>query len=179
MSFKDITNNVYGNLKVIKRVDNDKYNNAQWLCKCSCGKECVVLGYHLRTGHTTSCGNRVHKKGIQNPCYRHGKRNTRLYKIYYNMKDRCYNVNNKKYNCYGKRGIKICDEWLSDFMNFYNWAIDNGYDEKLTIDRINNDGNYEPDNCRWLSRQAQNWNTSRTKNRPPDYIIKELHKVDG
>lgn len=171
----DITNNKYGNLIVIKRVENDKYNNAQWLCKCICGNECVVLGYHLRTGHTSSCGcSHSSKIGKLNPSYKHGKRNTRLYKIYYNMKDRCYNAKNKRYSNYGGKGIIICNEWLEDFENFYSWAMQNGYEDNLTIDRINNDGNYEPCNCRWITKQAQNWNTSRTKNMPPSYILKEL-----
>ena len=81
-----------------------------------------------------------------------------LYKRYYSMKARCYNKNSQAYSNYGGRGIKICDEWLSDFMNFYNWAMENGYNEKLTLDRINNNGNYEPSNCRWITDYEQRFN---------------------
>ena len=92
---------------------------------------------------------------------KHGKRNTRIYGIYQKMKQRCYNKNNSNYIRYGARGIKICDEWLdkeNGFINFYNWSMRNGYTDKLTIDRINNDGNYEPSNCRWVTNKIQSNN---------------------
>lgn len=93
----------------------------------------------------------------------HGKRNTRLYCIWVSMKQRCYNKNNKDFVKYGSRGIKICDEWLNDFMSFYNWSMENSYKEDLTIDRINNNRNYEPSNCRWttIKKQSNNRRTNR------------------
>lgn len=94
----------------------------------------------------------------------HGLRNTRLYSIWANMKTRCYNKNNCKYKSYGKRGIKVCDEWLHDFMTFYDWSMTHGYDDTLTIDRINVDGNYEPDNCRWVTELEQHYNRQDTIN---------------
>lgn len=98
-----------------------------------------------------------YKKHTNDKTY-HGLKDTRLYHIWFGMKARCYNANSENYKHYGGRGIKICDEWKNDFMKFYNWAIRNGYDDELSIDRINVDGNYEPTNCRWAtaSEQAKN-----------------------
>lgn len=101
------------------------------------------------------------RRGIQNHRYIDGRKNTRLYSIYRNMLSRCYNKNTSHYLRYGGRGIKVCDEWLSDFKNFYNWSINNGYSNDLTIDRRNNDLDYCPDNCRWVSIKTQCRNTSR------------------
>ena len=97
--------------------------------------------------------------GQNNPNFRHGKKNTRLYNVWQGMKQRCYNPNSIKYKNYGARGITVCDEWKNNFINFYNWAIQNGYDETKTrkeqsLDRINNNKNYEPSNCRWVSQKV-------------------------
>ena len=126
-------------------------------CICDCGDIVYVKGCHLRSGHTKSCGclNVEKNKKLHT---KHGKRYTRLYRIWLNMKDRCYNKNNLSYKNYGGRGIKICDEWLHDFVNFYNWSMTNGYKDELTIDRINVNGNYEHSNCRWATTKQQNNN---------------------
>lgn len=96
--------------------------------------------------------------GNKNPNYKHGMKGSRLYSIYYNMKNRCYNKNSLSFHNYGERGIKICKEWLNNFVNFYEWSIKNGYDDCLTLDRINNDGDYEPNNCRWTTKREQSLN---------------------
>lgn len=89
----------------------------------------------------------------------HGKRHTRLYGIWLQMKNRCFNAKTKRYKDYGGRGITVCDEWRNDFQSFYNWSISNGYDDTLTIDRKDNSGNYEPSNCRWVTVKEQNRNS--------------------
>lgn len=86
---------------------------------------------------------------------------TRLYKIWCQMKQRCNNSNNTAYHRYGGRGIIVCDEWANDFMIFYDWSLCNGYSNDLSIDRIDNDGNYEPSNCRWATTKIQQRNTTR------------------
>lgn len=117
----------------------------------------VEIG-NLKRG-TRSCGC-LHRERVR----KHGKRHTRLYSIWLNMHDRCCNINNKCYSDYGGRGITICDEWLNDFMSFHNWAMNNGYQENLTIDRIDVNGNYEPNNCRWADMKTQNRNKRNNKN---------------
>ena len=134
-------------------------NNSQryWLCKCKCGNEKYIPTRNLICGKTVSCGcyaieKRKNRKGENNPNFKHGKSHKRLYTIYNCMKQRCYNEKANEYYLYGGKGIKICDEWMNDFESFYKWSMENGYADNLTIDRINNDGNYEPDNCQWISR---------------------------
>ncbi len=153
---KDITGNKYGRLTVLG-LDSIRNRSSYWLCLCECGNEKVVRNDCLKSGNTQSCGclNHEHGRVI------HGLVRTRLYRIYHAMKQRCYNPNANRYDRYGERGIRICDEWLNSFSAFAEWAISNGYADGLTIDRINNDGNYEPSNCRWVTQRVQMRNTSR------------------
>lgn len=208
----------FGKLVVVKPLGHDKYNNAQWLCRCDCGKECIttskclrsgdkrscgclhsedltgkrfgrlvaiemlaerknrrivyrckcdcgnvvdVVASELRDGHTRSCGCLV-RDALKERSTTHGKTSTRLYQVWEGIKARCNNPNHMGYHRYGGRGISICSEWL-DFSAFEKWALEHGYDENAkrgdcTIDRIDNDGNYEPSNCRWVDMkiQAQN-----------------------
>lgn len=124
--------------------------------KCACGNKFKSQTHYIKIGHTKSCGCLNIKLFTT-----HGKSDTRLYIIYHSMIRRCYDKNHKFYDNYGKRGIIICEEWRNDFMSFYNWSIANGYSESLSIDRIKNSGNYEPNNCRWVKKTVQQQNTRR------------------
>lgn len=86
----------------------------------------------------------------------------RIYRIWRNMKTRCYNINHERYYCYGGKGVVVCDEWKDNFINFKEWAFSNGYNDSLTIDRIDSDGNYEPSNCRWISKSLNNEYSNHT-----------------
>lgn len=132
------------------------------LCKCDCGNITKVRNTYLKNGYTKSCG--CIKENSSN--YKHGKYKTRVYRIWRGMKGRCYNKGNGGYKYYGARGITVCQEWLDKndgFENFYKWAIENGYNDNLSIDRINPSGNYEPNNCRWSTNLVQENN--KTSNR--------------
>lgn len=154
---KDLTGKTFGRLTVVRRVGTDRNKKPLWLCKCSCGKEKLVISQSLINGVTKSCGC-LQREHNENGNTKHGHRNTRLYKIWIGMFQRTENNKNPNYNDYGGRGIRVCDEWKNDFMNFYNWAMENGYKENLTLDRRNNNENYEPSNCRWVTQKEQNNN---------------------
>lgn len=145
----------FGKLTVIEECrERAKGNHILYRCLCECGNYCNVRGYDLRHEKTRSCGCLIKT---------HGKSHSKLYDKFISMKRRCYDAKRKDYQYYGARGIQVCDEWLNDFQAFYDWAINNGYRDGLTIDRINNDGNYEPSNCRWATMEQQNNNTRLTK----------------
>ena len=128
-----------------------------WKCICDCGNVCVVHGTKLRNGHTRSCGcarmESIHKRKITKPHYK------KIYQVWSNMKNRCQNEKNAKYKYYGGKGIAICDEWMN-FDEFYQWCIESGYVESLTLDRVDSNGNYEPANCRWITLAEQQRNKS-------------------
>ena len=164
---KDIQGRRYGKLTAMSYIGNDKTGRALWRCKCDCGAECILNSHHLISGNTTSCGCKTTK---------HNMTNTRLFKIWSGIKERCLNSSSKDYENYGGRGIGVCQEWQSDFLPFYLWAIKNGYQESLTIDRIDNSKGYAPDNCRWATPKVQASN--RRTNRRLEYQGK-LDTISG
>lgn len=154
----DITGQKFGRLTVIKFIEK-RNQHYYYLCKCDCGNEKIVEKGNLRALKIKSCG--CFKKEKDSFPKKHGKSYTKLYRIYKALINRCYRQKDINYKNYGGRGISVCQEWLNDFMSFYNWAVLNGYQENLSIDRINVNGNYEPNNCRWTDKITQANNTRR------------------
>lgn len=153
----DLTGQKFGRLKVLQFIEIRKHHS-YWLCKCNCGNITEVSNSSLRSGKVKSCGclrKEVTRQNAIKTKTTHHLTNTRIYNIWRSMKKRCYLKTHKAYKDYGARGIKVCDEWKNDFMSFYNWAIVNGYKEDLTLDRINVNGFYEPNNCRWVTMEIQ------------------------
>jgi len=162
----DMAGQVFGRLTVLERAENTKNNKAQWLCLCECGNKIIVSRRRLKDGMTKSCG--CYRVDIGKLNKTHGMKGTRLYRIWSGMKDRCLNPKSKYWDRYGGKGITVCDEWKT-FENFMNWSSENGYTEKLTLDRIENSKGYKPSNCRWATMEQQENN--RTNN--------ILHTIDG
>lgn len=165
----DLSGQKFGRLLVVKDTGKRKRRQKIWMCVCDCGNKKEVATSYLINGDVKSCG-----------CYRkeceinnlskfwgqpktHGLSKTRIYRIWADMKERCFNPRKRCYKFYGGRGITVCSEWQENFMDFYNWAMLNGYQDNLTIDRVNVNGNYEPSNCRWATAREQANNKQLTK----------------
>jgi len=161
-NYIDLTGRKFGKFTVIS--ETSKRKPTMFLCKCECGVVIEVRSGDLINGSSKGCRRCTNMT--------HGMSKTHIYRVWADMKTRCLNVNSGIYKDYGKRGIKICETWVNSFESFKEWAIKNGYDEKLTIDRINNNGNYEPNNCRWTTMSVQNANKRLKK-----YTINNVSKT--
>lgn len=189
----DLTGQRFGRLTVIERRGSAASGHALWHCKCDCGNYHTTTSNQLHSG-TKSCGclqrERAsvcakERKGVSARKRRAiGRDHQRLYQCYKDMLNRCYSPKNKRFDCYGNRGVGVCCEWLSDFNSFRVWALANGYNDSLTLDRIDVNGNYEPSNCRWATSKTQNNN--RSNNRIVQYNgetmtlheLSEKHDID-
>ena len=164
----DLTGMRFGRLVVVSRAGSNAKGNALWRCRCDCGKETVVVGYSLNGGRSKSCGCLHHEQlstRNRNEKRTHGETHTRLYTIWRGIRCRCNNKTDSHYSDYGGRGITVCAAWNNSFEAFRDWAVANGYRNDLTIDRINNDGGYTPDNCRWTTMSVQNANRRHYKHK--------------
>lgn len=153
MPLKDLIGQRFGRLTVTEYVGTNKTRHSLWKCRCDCGNEIVVAGGNLKKGNTKSCGC-LHNEG-RKP--NHGMANTKIYRVWIGIKKRCLNTNSTDYKDYGGRGIKVCSEWLDDFQSFYDYVskLEHFGEEGYTLDRIDNSGNYEPNNVRWADRNTQ------------------------
>ena len=144
----------YNKLTVLEKTSERKNRSIIYKCRCDCGNIINVISTSLTKGLCKSCGClQKEKASLSNKT--HGLSKTKLYYVWGDMRKRCNNPKHHAYHYYGGREIKVCEEWDKSFISFYNWAINNGYREGLTIDRINNNGNYEPSNCRWVTMSVQ------------------------
>ena len=180
LKFADLANMKFGRLLVIKMIGKNKTHQALWECQCDCGNKTISTTADLKSGNKKSCGclQKEHlSKAPERSKRTHEKSKTRIYRAWAGMKNRCSPSNKYTRKYYHDRGIKVCESWENSFEVFYKWSIQKGYQDNLSLDRINNNKGYYPRNCRWVDHQTQMNNTSRTLKilyEGKEYTIKEL-----
>ena len=181
----NLINKKFGKLLVTKECGRNQKREMLWKCLCDCGNYVEVPTYRLISGKTKSCGCIRNELLLTYSDYKresHGMAKTRLYKTWVNMRNRCNRPTERGYKNYGGRGIKVCVEWQNSFIPFMEWALSNGYDDTLTIDRIDVNGNYEPNNCRWVTQKEQNNNMTsnvRLTHKGITHNLTEWSKITG
>lgn len=172
----DLTEQIFDRLTVIKRVDDDKYGHPRWLCKCNCGNQKVVSGYNLKNGSTKSCGCLCKEKITRNRLSK-----TKIGRRWYSMNQRCNNKTNIGYKNYGGRGISVCERWsIKNPKGLENFYADVGDPPKgMSLDRVNNNGNYEPNNWRWANKKQQSNNRRNVLNKKMLLLRKYKHRLRG
>lgn len=185
----DLTGQRFGKVTVVGMSDKkDAKNRVLWICKCKCGNTFERISKNLKYGRCVSCGcdayERHRKSHITHGMSGGGKSSkmARPYSIWRTVKARCTYPSVKEWKNYGGKGVKMCDEWNNDFLSFYEWALENGYSDDLTIDRIDNSKGYSPDNCRWVDYKTQENN--RTNNTLIDYhgeilTLSQVQEISG
>lgn len=157
---KDIKGVRFGRLLALEHIGMSSDRTALWKCKCDCGNIIIARECNLHNGNTKSCGCYAIDR-IREANTKHGLYGTRLYRIWHGMKYRCYNSNADEYPNYGGKGVVVCDDWKDDFSKFNEWALSHGYQDNLTIDRIDANGNYEPSNCQWVTLEENVRNVNK------------------